>query len=114
MKPAVSQTNEKLVNEKSRRLTGRAATQRRHFETNYKDGESISASTFEFERLRKQDRDNNYGSSRDSNDLFHEKQNLNKYNRYRNEKSSHHGKYLFTNWILHRISTYSLYIQFEI
>jgi len=67
---------EKPPVDKSKRLTGRPANQRRNFETDYKDGDSISAGTREFERIRHKKDRNDYHS-----------------NGYSEDKPYHHERY---------------------
>ena len=51
----VANVAEKHAMDKAKRLTGRSTFQRRAMETNFKDGDSISAASQEFECFRKND-----------------------------------------------------------
>ena len=71
----VADVNEKLASDRSRRLTNRAASHRTIHESNYKDADSISVKSNEFEAHRKgqsyQSRDRTYSNDRNDHNKKH-------------------------------------------
>jgi len=94
VKAAPNNVSEKQPVDKTRRLTGRPMDVRKSFETNYKDGDSISVGTQEFEKMRRNQAFDRDRSS--SNDRFTREKAFS-YDRNSQDRSSynkqHSGKY---------------------